>query len=230
MTGMQVELNLKRLQSLQFVASSSDAISELQELLGGGFQEATDSFYLLQWFFAALISTSRRRFIQVMRQAGLQMNALTNAARSLFRATSQLAFDSSIDPLPSTTQKALTAADNDDGDRERTVALKWAAQLEATLRRQMRERQFLSFSDVRVLCERLHSPSPTRRPESGSLGTLGLSASERRIAHLHERLESFLAVRAVCKRQYEQSVLQLRALDLAAPTPAKAAPRSRKNV
>ena len=222
MTGMQVELNLKRLQELQSLVLLRDAMGVLQELLGGGFQLGSDSFYLLQWFFVALISMSRRRFVCAMRQAGLQMNALSNAARALFRATSQLAFDSHIEPLTFSTERQQPASDDGDGERERTVALKWSAQLEATLRHQMRERQFLSIDDVRALCERLRRRLPTPRQERGSLGTLGLSHAERHSARLHERLDSFLAARAVCQRQFEQSVLLLRSLDLAAPVPAKA--------
>ena len=224
MTGMQMELNLKRLQELPSLVLLRDAMIEMQELLGGGFQLASDCFYLLQWFFVALSSMSRRRFVCAMRQAGLQMNALSNAARALFRATGQLAFDSHIEPLPFATERRQPA--NDDGERERTAALKWSAKLEATLRHQMRERQFLSTDDVRALCERLRRHLPTPRQESGSLGTLGLSHAERHSARLHERLDSFLAARAVCQRQFEQSVLLLRSLDLAAPVPAKAASRT----
>lgn len=74
--------------------SRSDAVTlqRVKASASEGFQLAADSFYVLQWFHASLLQSTRKHCRRAMWHSGASVIALSHAASRLFTATGRLTY------------------------------------------------------------------------------------------------------------------------------------------
>ena len=219
---------MKRSEASLFAPLSQSGAAGLQRvyaLVSEGFQRAADSFYVLQWFYASLLYTTRRHYLRAMWQSGTCVAALAHSANRLFAATGRLAYGASFAHSVGTEVLIRVVRSDDIVPNERLnvrgpvhLHHKLSADAEhfehtnklstEQFQRARRNRpKLLSAADIQIVCERLRNRADTRN--RGQLRPLCLSHSERHVNEMHECVDKFLEAFTFCRRQFKETVGQI---------------------
>ena len=210
--------------------SDAAGLQQVYALVSEGFQLAADSFYVLQWFYASLLHTTRRHYLRVMWHFGTFVAELSHSANGLFVATGRLAYGASF---AVGTEVLIRVVRSDDVVPNERLNVRGPVHLHHKLsadaehlkhtnklnteqfQRAKRNRpKLLSAADLQIVCERLAIRSDSRNIRKGQLRPFFQSHSERHTGKLHKRMDEFLEALTFCRRQFEETVGQLQALGI----------------
>ena len=226
---------MKRSEPSLFAPLSPSAITGLQQvyaLVSEGFQRAADSFYVLQWFYASLLHTTRRHYLRSMWHSSTCVAALAHSANRLFAATGRLAYGASFAHSVDT-EVLIRVVRSDDVVQNERLNVRGPVHLHHKLsadaehfehtnkfsteqfqRARCNRPKLLSAADLQIVCERLAIRSDSRNIRKGQLRPFFQSHSERHTGKLHKRMDEFLEALTFCRRQFEETVGQLQALGI----------------